>query len=62
MSKSYHVIRKDLSGLSKKELDEMAENENSLLNEYAEKSRVKKEVKKGRKGKKENNDTPTTPK
>ena len=58
MSKSYHVTRKDLSGLSKKELDEIADDENSLLNKYAEKCRVKKEVKVSRKDEKKNNDRP----
>ncbi|MBF9253992.1 hypothetical protein I2I11_11875 [Pontibacter sp. 172403-2] len=62
MSKSYHVTRKDLKGLSKRELDEMAEDKDSLLNEYAEKSSVKREVKKKRKEEKDkNNDTPTNP-
>jgi len=62
MSKSYHETRKDLKGLSKRELDEMAEDKDSLLNKYAEKSSVKREVKKKRKEEKDkNNDTPTNP-
>ncbi|MER2999337.1 hypothetical protein [Pontibacter populi] len=36
MSKSYHVTRNDLKVLSKRELDEMADDKDSLLNEYAE--------------------------
>lgn len=49
MSKSYHVTSKDLKGFTKKEIDEMAEDKHSLLNQYAEKSKTKKDVKKERK-------------
>jgi hypothetical protein len=53
MSKSYHVTRKDLQGLTKKELDEMEEDQGSLLHEYAEKRKVKQDIKKKRKEEKE---------
>ncbi len=49
MSKSYHVTRKDLSGKTKKEIDEMVDDPDSILQELATKSKVKKEVKKQRK-------------
>lgn len=52
MSRSYHETYKDLKGLSKKELDEMAKDEESTLKRLAKKSQVKREVKKGRKSKK----------
>ncbi len=48
MSKSYHVTTKDLKGLTKKEIDEMSQDKGSLLNQYAEKSKVKREIKKKR--------------
>ncbi|WP_225000411.1 hypothetical protein [Cesiribacter sp. SM1] len=48
MSKSYHVTGKDFKGLTQKEIDEMAEDKDSLLHEYAEKSKVKREIKKKR--------------
>jgi hypothetical protein len=48
MSDSFHVTRKDLKGFSQKEIDEMAEEKDSLLHQYAEKSRVKSETKKKR--------------
>jgi len=53
MSKSYHSTRKDLKGKTKKEIDEMIDNPDAILHELAEKSRVKKAVKKQRKSKKE---------
>lgn len=49
MSKSYHATRKDLNGKSKKEIDAMVDDTDSLLHELARKSNVKKEVKKQRK-------------
>jgi len=49
MSRSYHVTGKDLRGFTKKELKEMEEDKNSVLHQYGEKSRVKKEAKKERK-------------
>jgi len=52
MSKSYHSTRKDLKGKTKKEIDEMIDNPDAILHELAEKSRVKKAVKKQRKSKK----------
>ncbi len=57
MSKSYHVTGKDLRGLTKKELSEMAEDKDSLLSQYGEKSKVKKEVLKERKIMKQQNDS-----
>lgn len=57
MSKSHHVTRKDLKGKTKKEIDEMVDDPNSVLHELVEKRIVKREVKKQRKidkGKKEN--------
>ena len=53
MSKSYHVTIKDFRGKKKEELDRMAEDPDSKLSEWAEKSRVKKEIKKQRKAAKE---------
>ena len=53
MSKSYHATRKDLKGKTKKEINEMVDDPDSILHELAEKSSVKKEVKKQRKIKKE---------
>ena len=49
MSKSYHVTYKDLKGKTKKEIDEMINDPDSVLHKLAEKSRAKKEVKKERK-------------
>ena len=48
MSKSYHTTIKDFKGKTKKELDEMAKDPDSKLSEWAEKSKVKKEVLKER--------------
>ena len=52
MSDSYHVNRTHFKGLSKKELDEMAKEPNSLLNKWGEKSATKEAVIKERKAKK----------
>ena len=52
MSDSYHVNRTDLKRLSKKELDDMALDPHSLLQQWAEKSSVKAAVKKTRNTKK----------
>ena len=52
MSKSYHTTRKDLKGKTKKEIDEMVHNPDSILYELAEKSAIKKEAKKLRRIKK----------
>jgi len=49
MSKSYHETRKELKGKTKNEINEMAEAPDSVLHRLAEKSRIKKEVKKQRK-------------
>ena len=53
MSKSYHATRKDLKGKTKQEIDAMVEEPDSVLHELAEKSAIKKEVKKKRKEEKE---------
>ena len=52
MSKSYHTTRKDLKGKTKKEIDEMVNDPNSILHELVEKNIVKKETIKQRKTKK----------
>ena len=57
MSKSYHSTYKDLKGKTKKELEEMANDPDSILNKFAEKSKTKKEVKKQRKTNKEKKKT-----
>lgn len=49
MSKSYHVTWKDLKNKTKREINEMFNDPNSILHELAEKSRVKKSIKKERK-------------
>ena len=49
MSKSYHTTYKDLKGKTKEELEEMVNDPDSILHELAEKSAIKKEVKKQRK-------------
>ena len=51
MSDSYHVTRKDLKGFSKKEIDEMENEPDSILHQYAEKRKVKSDTKKKRKNK-----------
>ncbi|WP_147383146.1 hypothetical protein [Pontibacter oryzae] len=52
MSRSHHVTRKDLKGFSKKEIDEMVNDPDSLLNQLADKRKTKKEVKEERKNNK----------
>lgn len=52
MSRSIHETYKDLKGKTKKELDEMANEPDSILNKLAEKSQLKKSIKKERKEKK----------
>jgi len=54
MSRSIHITKKNFKGLTKKELDEQAENPNSELREWVRKSELKKEVKKKRKNEKNN--------
>ena len=46
MSKSYHATKKDLKDKTKREIDEMVDDPDSILHELAEKCMVKKEVKK----------------
>ena len=41
MSKSYHATHKNLKGKTKKEIDEMVDDPDSVLHELAEKSSVK---------------------
>ena len=55
MSRSYHVTIKNFKGKTKKELNEMAEDPYSELHEWAEKTRVKNEIKKQRRIKKQEN-------
>jgi hypothetical protein len=52
MSKSIHTTYNDLSKFSKKEIDEMANDPNSPLQELAKKRAIKKEVKRDRQTKK----------
>lgn len=49
MSKSYHSTRKDLKGKTRKEINEMVDDPDSILHELSDKSMVKKEVRKQRK-------------
>ena len=49
MSKSIHTTYKDLKGKTKKEIDEMVIDSDSILHELAKKRGIKKEVKKQRK-------------
>ena len=49
MSKSYHTTRKDLKGKTKQEIDEMVNDEGSILHELAKKRMVKKKSLKERK-------------
>jgi len=51
MSKSYHFTRKDLKGFSKKEIDIIENEPDSVLHQYAEKRKVKSDTKKKRKNK-----------
>jgi hypothetical protein len=52
MSRSYHANTTHLRGYSKREIDEMANDPDSILHQLAEKSQTKTEVKKGRKARK----------
>ena len=56
MSRSYHSTYNDLKGKTKKEIDEMVDDPNSILHELAKKRKVKKDVKKQRKRNKEKKD------
>ena len=49
MSKSYHANRKSLKGKTKKEIEEMINDPDSILHELVEKSIAKKKVKRLRK-------------
>jgi len=49
MSDSYHVTIRDFKGYTKKELDDMASDPNSLLSDWSRKSAAKKSIKKTRK-------------
>ena len=49
MSRSYHVTIKDFKGLTKKEIDEMAQDPNSKIQEWADKKNIKKTTIKDRK-------------
>lgn len=49
MSKSYHTTRKDLKGKTKKEIDEMVNDEDSILHELAKKRMAKRKSLKERK-------------
>jgi hypothetical protein len=52
MSDSIHTTGKDLRNLTKKELNEMSPDPNSVLRQFGKKSIIKKQVKKERKAKK----------
>lgn len=56
MSRSIHATRSNIEGKTKKEIDEMANDPDSVLHELAEKRMLKKEARKKRKLKKENNE------
>ena len=49
MSKSYHTTRNELKNKTKKEIDEMVNDPDSILHELAEKRLVKKKTKQQRK-------------
>lgn len=49
MSRSIHVTKKNFIGLTKPEIDEQAGESDSDLNQWNEKSRIKKEIKANRK-------------
>jgi hypothetical protein len=51
MSRSIHITRKNFKGLSKKAIDEQANDPHSELSQWATKLGVKKSVKKARKKK-----------
>ncbi|GLR16162.1 hypothetical protein [Portibacter lacus] len=53
MSKSYHVTRKDFSKLSKREIDGMEKDPDSLLYSWADKHGAKKDAIRKRKNKKQ---------
>jgi len=55
MSDSYHVTIRDFKGYTKKELDDMASDPNSLLSDWSRKSAAKKSIKKIRKEKRDTN-------
>jgi HEAT repeat protein len=55
MSDSYHVTIRDFKGYTKRELDEMASDPNSLLTDRSKKRELKKSIKKTRKEKRDNN-------
>lgn len=52
MSNSYHETKNDLKGKTKAEIDEMVNDPDSVLHQLAKKRKVKKEVIKSRKRKK----------
>jgi hypothetical protein len=52
MSKSIHTTRKDVKGLTKKEIEEQLQDPDSDLRKLARKSMLKADVKKNRKKKK----------
>ena len=52
MSRSHHITRKDLKGFSKKEIDEMENDPDSLLHQLADKRKTKKDAKEERINKK----------
>jgi TfoX/Sxy family transcriptional regulator of competence genes len=52
MSRSIHITGKNFKGLSKKAIDEQADDPNSELRQWGRKSLLKDEVKKERKQKK----------
>lgn len=52
MSKSYHSTKNDLKGKTKKEIDEMVNDPDSVLHELAEKRMLKKKAREKRKLKK----------
>jgi hypothetical protein len=54
MSRSIHITKKNFKGLTKKELDEQANDPNSELKQWGRKSLLKKDVKKNRKQEKDN--------
>ncbi len=55
MSDSYHVTIRDFKGYTKRELDEMASDPNSLLTDWSKKRALKKSIKKTRKEKRDSN-------
>lgn len=56
MSKSCHTTNRDLKGKTKKEIDDMVEDPDSILNELAEKRLVKKETIKERRNSNQKNE------